>query len=372
MPYNPEAVSRLTVTLPRFALARMIRLVRDLYRISRMPAYRQRIESELPEAARFNPGHDSVMMGYDFHLTEGGPKLIEVNTNAGGGLFAFLAHRPDAALAEAELSRRLEAELKGSFAEEMQAFSRGKRLAPQFVAIVDEKPKEQFLYPEMEAFTRLFGQSGCRAVIADPAELVAGEGGVFFDGEKVDLVYNRHCDFYLEGPQMAGIRAAYLARQVCLTPNPFTYGLLGDKRRMVLWSDPVVLGELGVGAASARLLAETVPQSFLLDHLDRGQTWKTRKQWAFKPVSRFGSRGVLLGPKATRKRFDELPGEDTLVQELVPPSMTPGDEPGGEMKTDFRLYVYRTRILGVAARLYRGQVTNMRTPGGGFAPVRLI
>ncbi len=42
------------------------------------------------------------------------------------------------------------------------------------------------------------------------------------------------------------------------------------------------------------------------------------------------------------------------------------------MKTDFRLYFYRDRILGLAARLYQGQVTNLRTPGGGFAPVLVI
>ena len=41
------------------------------------------------------------------------------------------------------------------------------------------------------------------------------------------------------------------------------------------------------------------------------------------------------------------------------------------MKTVFPLYVHQSRVLGVAARLYRGQVTNLRTPGGGFAPVRL-
>jgi D-alanine-D-alanine ligase-like ATP-grasp enzyme len=27
-----------------------------------------------------------VFMGYDFHLSAGGPQLIEINTNAGGGL----------------------------------------------------------------------------------------------------------------------------------------------------------------------------------------------------------------------------------------------------------------------------------------------
>ena len=80
--------------------------------------------------------------------------------------------------------------------------------------------------------------------------------------------------------------------------------------------------------------------------------------------------GVLLGEKISRKRFDELPASSTLVQELVPPSMTavPDHEP---MKTDLRLYAYRDQILGVTARLYRGQVTNLRTPGGGFARVKL-
>jgi hypothetical protein len=29
-------------------------------------------------------------------------------------------------------------------------------------------------------------------------------------------------------------------------------------------------------------------------------------------------------------------------------------------------------VLGVTARLYRGQVTNMRTPGGGFARVKVV
>lgn len=37
-----------------------------------------------------------------------------------------------------------------------------------------------------------------------------------------------------------------------------------------------------------------------------------------------------------------------------------------------RLFAYRNRLLGVGARLYRGQVTNLRTPGGGYAPVRIV
>jgi hypothetical protein len=41
-------------------------------------------------------------------------------------------------------------------------------------------------------------------------------------------------------------------------------------------------------------------------------------------------------------------------------------------KSDIRLFTYDGRILLSAARLYQGQTTNFRTPGGGFAPVLFI
>jgi len=41
-------------------------------------------------------------------------------------------------------------------------------------------------------------------------------------------------------------------------------------------------------------------------------------------------------------------------------------------KMDVRLYTYAGKILLTAARLYQGQATNFRTPGGGFAPVYAI
>jgi hypothetical protein len=39
------------------------------------------------------------------------------------------------------------------------------------------------------------------------------------------------------------------------------------------------------------------------------------------------------------------------------------------MKYDLRAYTYDGAVQWTAARLYRGQTTNFRTPGGGFAPV---
>ena len=39
------------------------------------------------------------------------------------------------------------------------------------------------------------------------------------------------------------------------------------------------------------------------------------------------------------------------------------------MKVDIRNYTYDRQVQLLAARLYQGQTTNFRTPGGGFAPV---
>jgi hypothetical protein len=346
--------------------------VRVLHQLSLLPAYRDLVLPLVPLTARHDPRHAAVMMGYDFHLDPlGNPWLIEVNTNAGGGLLSYLAHHPAAALAGEQLPVRLRQRFLATFAEEMQRFS-GDHHRPRHIAIVDERPPEQFLYGEMQAFSDLFQAAwGSRVTIADPDDLQADERGVFADGERVDLVYNRHCDFYLESPALAGLRTAWLAGSICLTPNPFLYGLLADKRRMVLWSSPRILGELDVREEDKTLLAATVPETRLLATLDRDEAWRRRNGSVFKPVNRFGSRGVFLGRKISRSRFDTLLPEQTLVQREIPPSTTPCGA-GEPMKTDFRLYAYRNRILGVAARLYHGQVTNMQSAGAGFAPVQIV
>jgi hypothetical protein len=344
----------------------MLQLARLLDRLGRLPVYRAAVAPQVPEVARFDPGHAAVMMGYDFHLTPDGPRLIEVNTNAGGVLPAWLAGHPGRPWPELLKNR-----LRASFAAEMQSQSRGLLAGPRQVAIIDERPDQQFLHPEMQAFAELFREAGIAAVIADPDNLEASARGVFHAGERIDLVYNRHCDFYLETPPLAGLRAAYLAGAVCLTPNPFAYALLADKRRLPLWRSEQLYASCALDEAEQQLLLGIVPECLLLADGDGEQLWRERSNWVFKPVDRFGSRGVLVGEKMTRGRFEQLDPATTLVQRLVPPSTT--EVPGFEaMKTDLRLYAYRNRILGVTARLYRGQVTNLRTEGGGFAAVRVV
>ncbi len=365
-----DILSEAVVSLSRNDFFTMLRLVRLLDQVSRLPTYRSLVALLVPDVARFDPGHDAVMMCYDFHQTGQGPKLIEVNTNAGGSLPAYLVDRQMTRGAPGDLPARLKRKMLGQFLDEYRQFTGGSQSAPERIVILDEHPEQQFLYQEMQLFAELFRSEGLVAEVVDPSALEAGEQGVFLKGAPVDLIYNRHCDFYLEEPEMAGLRTAYLTRQVCLTPNPFTYGLLADKRRLTLWSDPGFAEQFALTERAGELLRQTIPQSRMLVDLDPAEAWGVRRHSVFKPVTRFGSRGVLLGGKISRKRFEQLHPAETLVQELVPPSLTevPGEEP---MKTDFRVYAYRNRVLGVTARIYRGQVTNFRTEGGGFARVQV-
>ena len=60
-----------------------------------------------------------------------------------------------------------------------------------------------------------------------------------------------------------------------------------------------------------------------------------------------------------------------VAQALVPPTERVAEVDGAtaRLKFDLRAYVYSDCVQLLAARLYSGQTTNMRTPGGGFAPV---
>ncbi|MGR9087120.1 MAG: hypothetical protein ACU841_08610 [Gammaproteobacteria bacterium] len=360
-------VSPYPVDLSRKDLRRMVGLVRLLHRLSGNRDYRNHLECRLPRSARFDPGHHSVMMAYDFHLAPSGPKLIEVNTNAGGIWYVGMCYGSGAAGFPEPLSRKL---LK-SFIDDYALYRREPMARPKSIVIVDEHPLEQPLYPEMRVFETLFRQAGIETTIADPEAILADTRGLTIDGRRIDMIYNRHCDFYLNTAALQTIRKAWLNAQVCLSPNPHSYGLLADKRRMVLWSDSELMQGFGLNRRELSVLAEMIPETRLLNSLTPEDVWRTRKRWVFKPDTGYASRGVYVGEKLTRHKLAELDPDNTLIQQRIPPSVTRADD-GRSFKTDIRLFTYQDRTLALSARMYQGQVTNLRTEGGGFARVRLV
>ena len=87
------------------------------------------------------------------------------------------------------------------------------------------------------------------------------------------------------------------------------------------------------------------------------------------PAAGFGSKASYRGDKLTHRVWSEILHGTYVAQQIVPPSERSIAGPDGPLKVDIRSYAYRGSILLYAARMYRGQTTNFRTLGGGFASV---
>ena len=375
---RPHLFSNAPVFLSEANVAAMLRTVRAIESVNRMPAYREGVLSWAPAIARHDFGSLGAFMGYDFHLSAQGPRLIEVNTNAGGAfLNALLAKAQRACCAEVETGMRrsgaddFEAAVLRMFQNE--GTRQRKAGAPRRMEIVDDQPAEQDLYPEFLLAQRVLAKQGIETAIADAAQLRYASGRLLFEGRPIDLVYNRLVDFSFDRPEHEALRAAYAEGAVVVTPNPRVHALFADKRDLTLLSDPAALGSWGV---SAELLADlaSVPRTVLVTPGNAGQLWNARQTLFFKPAGGYGSRAVYRGSKLTKRVWEEIARGGYVAQEFAVPGerMIELDGSPQARKTDVRLYVYDGRILLVAARLYQGQATNFRTPGGGFAPVFVI
>lgn len=365
MDNQQNGISPYTVNLSTAALKQMINVVHDLQNLSENPNY-PLLLPKLPETAQIDSAHYSVLMGYDFHIDDSQQvKLIEVNTNAGGLWFAVRCYLPDAQ----QFPDKLATKLLNTFINEYRLFRQNNNAQPKLIAIIDQHPQQQFLFPEMQVFSQLFEQAGIKTVIIDPCQAEVKDTKLYYQDQLIDLIYNRHCDFYLNTPEMQHIAKAWQQQSVCITPNPRVYGLLADKQRMIDWSEPGFLSDLLAPKIAARL-QDAIPDTHLLQSLTKDAVWSTRKQRVFKPATSYASRGVYIGDKLTKNKFNSLDPLTTLVQQRIKPAITLTPD-GEKFKTDFRLFVYRHKILNVCARLYQGQVTNLRTHKGGFSKVKL-
>ena len=368
--------------------------------LANTPRYRAVALGNAPAIAEFEPGTRGVMFGYDFHLTETGPRLIEVNTNAGGALLhreLSLAQRaccwPVAKWFEATSPTLDPAEpFAAMFVSEWQLFSKDtdRRNTPlKHVAIIDKEPEQQFLYPEFQLFARLLGERGVTVSIVDPTALEIRGNRLFVTPEAsrehseipVDLVYNRLTDFYLEDQAHSTLRTAYLGKWVALTPAPRHYALFADKRNLISLSDEDLIRTADLSERERNALRAYVPEAKpVSSHPDElAALYKERKNYFFKPATGHASRGAYDGKKITRKVFDRIAsGKDGpyIAQAKIPPSLRQirlaGEESPAEvinMKVDLRAVVYDGEIQQLSSRLYRGQTTNLRTVGGGLATV---
>jgi hypothetical protein len=374
---HPHLFSSGTVFVSPADLDAMQAVIRAVETVIATPAYQAEVLGQAGATARHDSGAAGAFLGFDFHLAAGGPRLIEINTNAGGALFILALLRAHLACC-APLRRhlphpgdpdRIEAMLVDMLRHEWRSAGHAGPLTR--IAIVDDRPREQFLYPEFVLFEKLFRRYGITACIADPSALTVRAGHLWAGDQPVDLVYNRLTDFALAQPSQAALRQAYLENLAVVTPHPRAHALYADKRNLALLTDRDWLRATGIPGPVADTLLNGVAATRRIDPAHGDALWSERKQLFFKPVAGYGSKAVYRGDKLTRRVWEEILASDYVAQALVPPAEQPagaGMEPAA-LKYDVRNFAYRGDVQLLAARLYQGQATNFRTPGGGFAPV---
>lgn len=370
---SPNLFAALPLFVSRAHVDAMAEVVRAVETVVALPAYQAAL-AWAPAIARFDSGARGVFMGYDFHLRVDGPRLIEINTNAGGAMLnAVLGRAQRACCKEIELlvngpipAAALEQAFLDMFAAEWRAC--GRDGLPKRIAIVDDEPERQFLYPEFLLFAQLFRRSGVEAVVLAPGQLVFDGRSLRDAAGAVDLVYNRLTDFSLEAPARAALRAAYLAGAAVVTPHPRAHALYADKRNLSLLTDAERLRSWGVDASVARTLLDGIARTERVSAAGAERLWTDRRKLFFKPALGYGSKAAYRGDKLTKRVWAEILAGNYVAQELVPPSAR-RIGPESDMKADVRNYVYAGKVQLLAARLYQGQTTNLRTAGGGFAPV---
>lgn len=374
---HPTLFSNVRVFVPAAVIAAMMRIVEAVEVAARLPGFRAVSLASASAIAGHDFGPIGAFMGYDFHVTPAGPRLIEVNTNAGG---AFL----NAVLVRAQhvccggggedppaTSVMFGAKVAEMFLDEWR-LQRGSG-RPNVVAIVDDAPEAQHLYPDFALAKALLTAHGFETIIADAGELAFDEVGLSFRGRQIDLVYNRLVDFALEEPGHAALRTAYLKGAAVVTPNPRVHALLADKRTLCLLSDFERLKGWGLESGPLDALASGMLRTLSVSAENAETLWRERRSWFFKPSGGYGSKAVYRGAKLTRKVWSDIVAGGYVAQAYAAPG-TRGVAQAGErvtLKVDVRLYTYAGCLLIAAARLYQGQTTNMRTPGGGFPPIQL-
>ena len=374
---HPHLFASVPMFVSREHVEGMARVIAAVEEVVATPHFRRAALAWAPDIARYDPGFPGGLLGYDFHLAVNGPKLIEINTNPGGALLNAIlgrAHRSGCADAGALSMAPMEADaIEKALLEVFMTEWRLQRNddALMSVAIVDDAPEQQYLYPEFLLYRQLFSRHGIEVTICDPFDLVRKEGRLWSGSQPIDFVYNRLTDFALEQPTHAALKLAYLAGEVVVSSHPRAHAIYADKRNLTLLCDESFLRATGVADDAISTLLNAIPRTQIMTAGNRDALWAKRRELFFKPAAGYGSKAAYRGDKLTKRVWEEMAKGTYVAQALVTPSERHvADPPAGKaLKADVRNYAYAGVVKLVAARLYQGQTTNFRTPGGGFAPV---
>lgn len=357
---DENLLSPFSVDLPSGVLEQIQKTIKTLFNVRKKSAYADWLQLKYQKNI-FDPGNASMFMSYDFHLDSANiPKIIEINTNAA---FLGLGYYLYEALGKATHLKFNIADLQKNFLEELNLF--GKVVDRPKILIIDEAPEQQRLFAEFLVYQNLIRSFGWDCEIVDYKAAT---------DLNPDLIYNRWTDFYFDKPASEQLRKAYLSKKICFTPNPHEYFLLADKQRLMDLNNSALLEKLNLNEDQLKTIQMAIPMTKVFSEFDKNDLWAQRKNLFFKPINSFGSKQTYKGASISRKLFEELPTNEFLAQEYIPAPEKVFQTPNGSdsFKFDLRCYAYQDELQMVIARIYKGQVTNLKTQYGGFATVNWI
>jgi hypothetical protein len=364
-------------------VARMARLVAAVERVVALPAYRPHVLGCAAEigAPCTRPRRAASFLAMTSTWGKAGPQLIEINTNAGGGLLNAVA----GAGAESLLRRRRRPCCRATsaatrpsimfldmFRAEWRAFADA---AGNLRALCAASPSStrrratQYLYPEFVLFQRLFEQagiprrdlrSGRTCICATVRCGTAGCASTWCTTGSPISASTR--------PPMPDLRAAWLADAALLTPHPQAHALYADKRNLVThcatrpcWKRGASMPETRAILARPRSRAPSWSGPHMADEL-----WARRKAVVLQAGGRLRLEGGL-----SRRQDDQARVRGYPRRQLHRPG------PGAAVLAHAETWARRRwsssstcatmsmpgHVQLIAARLWQGQTTNFRTPG---------
>lgn len=362
-------ISKFAIDFPKEKLKVVQETIKTLFAEAHKPDYIQekirhyeaRGQKKEVQILQHSINNFSILMAYDFHYepVTGQLSLIEINTNASGFLFSDLVYQahgtrfanPSSPKTPLDLlfeSIKKEAELSG-----LQQLKK--------IAIIDASPEQQKMYLEFLLYQDFFERMGLDCQIIN-----LNDSNYNLD---FDFIYNRHTDFTFSENNSKKLNESYFnlssagaelsnhkKTKICISPHPKEYLLLAHKENLIDFE--------------RKKLSHTLIPTFIIDSTsDKNELWDQRKKLFFKPRTLFGGKATYKGSSISRKVFERL-FDDSEIAYLAQEFRPPGEIEG--FKFDLRFYAYQDELhLGIA-RVYQGQVTNFNTPGGGFAPLKLI
>lgn len=337
---------------------------------------------------------DVVLSRVDAFLTPGGPRFIEINSDAPAG-FGY-ADRMAALVRELPVFRAFARELPVAYQASQDGLVRA--VAAQWrasggtgrprVAIVDwDDVKTR---ADQQILREVFAARGFACVLTDPREMEIRGGRLHAAGGPVDIVYRRAVLSELVGREievqsfMGAVR-----HRLCPFVNSFRCRLSEDKAFFAILTDEAFASLLSDDERSflARVLPWTrrvaerrtlkegteidlVP--FALEH---------REQLVLKPAHDYGGRSVFLGSETGPSEWHAalLAALDSpwVLQERVaiPEEPFPVFEGGSlefrQLKVNTNPFYVAGESVGAVARASRSSVINV-SAGGGSVPTFVV